>query len=43
MTSSALPADRSVLVVDDENLIRDLMSRWLHSGGYTVESAGDAD
>ncbi|MGB2714310.1 MAG: HD domain-containing phosphohydrolase [Vicinamibacterales bacterium] len=43
MTTSELPADRSVLVVDDENGIRDLMSRWLQSGGYTVASAADAD
>jgi response regulator RpfG family c-di-GMP phosphodiesterase len=43
MSTTALSEDRSVLVVDDENVIRDLMSRWLQSGGYTVESAGDAD
>jgi response regulator RpfG family c-di-GMP phosphodiesterase len=34
---------RSVLVVDDENGVRDLMTRWLQSGGYSVASAGDAD
>jgi putative nucleotidyltransferase with HDIG domain len=33
---------RSVLVVDDENGVRDLMSRWLQSGGYAVSSAGGA-
>jgi response regulator RpfG family c-di-GMP phosphodiesterase len=43
MATSEPSADRSVLVVDDENVIRDLMSRWLQSGGYTVESAADAD
>lgn len=43
MTASECSADRSVLVVDDENVIRDLMSRWLQSGGYIVESAADAD
>ena len=34
---------QSVLVVDDENGIRDLMSRWLRLGGYAVASAADAD
>ena len=34
---------RSVLVVDDEVGVRDLMSRWLESGGYTVSTAGDAE
>ena len=43
MTTPGISAHRSVLVVDDENVIRDLMSRWLESGGYTVESAADAD
>lgn len=52
MTRGATPASapapdsasaRSVLVVDDENGVRDLMSRWLESGGYSVASAGDAD
>lgn len=33
----------SVLVVDDENGVRDLVSRWLESGGYSVSSASDAD
>ena len=36
-------ADRAVLVVDDENGVRDLMSRWLRLGGYAVASASDAD
>jgi putative two-component system response regulator len=35
--------DRSVLVVDDENGVRSLMSRWLEAGGYAVASAADAD
>jgi cyclic di-GMP phosphodiesterase len=43
MTTSEPSADRSVLVVDDENAIRELVSRWLQSGGYSVESAADAD
>jgi putative nucleotidyltransferase with HDIG domain len=34
---------RSVLVVDDENGVRDLISRWLLSGGYSVTSAESAD
>ena len=34
---------RSVLVVDDENCVRDIVSRWLQSGGYSVSSAADAD
>jgi putative nucleotidyltransferase with HDIG domain len=40
---SAPSAPPSVLVVDDENGVRDLMSRWLESGGYAVSSAADAD
>ena len=35
--------DRPVLIVDDENGVRDLISRWLESGGYAVASAADAD
>jgi putative nucleotidyltransferase with HDIG domain len=41
-----LPPDasgRPVLVVDDEKGVRDLVSRWLESGGYSVASAADAD
>jgi putative two-component system response regulator len=34
---------RSVLVVDDENVVRDLMSRWLEADGYAVASASGAD
>jgi putative nucleotidyltransferase with HDIG domain len=33
----------AVLVVDDEGGVRDLMSRWLLSGGYAVSSARGAD
>jgi putative nucleotidyltransferase with HDIG domain len=36
-------ASRCVLVVDDENGVRDLMSRWLEAGGYSVASASGAD
>ncbi len=33
----------SVLVVDDENGTRDLVSRWLTTGGYQVSTAASAD
>jgi response regulator RpfG family c-di-GMP phosphodiesterase len=33
----------SILVVDDEIGVRDLMSRWLSSGGYKVCTASSAD
>lgn len=33
----------SVLVVDDENGVRDLLARWLESGGYSVMTAGSAE
>lgn len=33
----------SVLIVDDEHDVRDLMTRWLESGGLSVTSAGSAD
>ena len=36
---SVLPA---VLVVDDETGVRDLMARWLSSGGYAVSTASSA-
>ena len=38
------PAARShsVLIVDDESSTRDIMARWLESGGYTVTTAGSA-
>ncbi len=43
--TTADPALRSqtVLIVDDENNVRDLMSRWLESGGYSVITASNAD
>jgi response regulator RpfG family c-di-GMP phosphodiesterase len=34
---------RSVLIVDDENGARDLMTRWLESAGYRVTSAASAE
>jgi response regulator RpfG family c-di-GMP phosphodiesterase len=33
----------SVLVVDDENSVRDLMTRWLQARGFAVTSAANAD
>jgi response regulator RpfG family c-di-GMP phosphodiesterase len=38
-----LVPETSVLIVDDENGVRDLMTRWLESGGLSVTSACDAD
>ena len=38
--SSTLP---SVLVVDDEPGVRELMARWLASGGYDVRTAANAE
>ena len=32
-----------VLIVDDENGVRDLMARWLESGGYAVTTAASAE
>jgi response regulator RpfG family c-di-GMP phosphodiesterase len=42
MSVSAMQ-DRSVLIVDDENGVRDLMTRWLQSVGYSVTSAANVD
>ncbi len=33
----------SVLIVDDENNVRDLMTRWLQAGGLSVTSASNAE
>jgi response regulator RpfG family c-di-GMP phosphodiesterase len=42
--TTAVPSQaRSVLIVDDENGVRDLMARWLESGGYTVTTASTAE
>jgi putative two-component system response regulator len=43
--AAAEPVMRSqtVLIVDDENNVRDLMSRWLESGGYSVITASNAE
>ena len=40
---SSAPACASVLVVDDETGVRELMARWLASGGYDVRTASNAD
>jgi response regulator RpfG family c-di-GMP phosphodiesterase len=40
MPAALLP---SVLVVDDETGVRELMARWLASGGYDVRTAANAD
>jgi putative nucleotidyltransferase with HDIG domain len=42
-TADAGAVARSVLVVDDENGVRDLMSRWLQAGGFEVSAASCAD
>src|SRR5262245_48507434 len=34
---------RSILVVDDDDGVRQLMSRWLESGGYNVVTANTAE
>ncbi len=39
----ALGPAASVLIVDDENGVRDLMTRWLQAGGLSVTSAASAD
>lgn len=33
----------SVLVVDDENSVRNIMARWLEAGGFQVTTAGSAE
>jgi putative two-component system response regulator len=42
-TPFPLPLTSSVLIVDDETSVRELMARWLASGGYDVRTAGTAD
>ena len=44
-TLGAMPLSvtRSVLVVDDETGVRELVARWLASGGYDVRTAATAD
>jgi len=33
----------SVLIVDDENSVRNIMARWLEAGGFQVTTAGSAE
>src|SRR6188508_1575295 len=42
-TEASRSMTSSVLVVDDESSVRELMARWLASGGYEVRTAGTAD
>jgi response regulator RpfG family c-di-GMP phosphodiesterase len=39
----AMPVAPSVLVVEDDASVRELLARWLHGLGYEVVSAGSAD
>jgi response regulator RpfG family c-di-GMP phosphodiesterase len=39
----AANAAHSVLIVDDENGVRELLSRWLLADGYSVTTAGNAE
>lgn len=41
--SEGSPRPRSVLIVDDENTVRELMQRWLEAGGYSVTAAATAE
>jgi len=41
--AGAAPAHLSVLIVDDETSVRELMARWLASGGYDVRTAANAE
>ena len=36
-------SERSVLVVDDEDRVRNLIAHWLTSGGYSVHEATTAE
>src|SRR4051812_31287413 len=42
-TVRSAPSSSSILVVDDENEIRELMARWLSASGYAVHTARNAD
>ena len=41
--AGAAPVHPSVLIVDDETSVRELMARWLASGGYDVRTAATAE
>ncbi len=43
VAATAAPRPHSVLIVDDEDGPRDLMARWLESGGYQVMTAASAE
>jgi DNA-binding response OmpR family regulator len=44
MTESALcPADDTILVVDDEPMVREVLSQYLSAEGFTVVEAGDGE
>lgn len=43
MSTLQATSSPSVLVVDDERAVRDIISRWLTSGGYAVRTASSAD
>jgi putative two-component system response regulator len=43
LTPSAMTPITSVLIVDDEPAVRDLMSRWVSSLGLRAQTAGNAD
>lgn len=43
LAAAPLQQSQTVLIVEDENNVRDLMSRWLESGGYSVITASNAD
>src|SRR5512138_2823497 len=43
LAPSSTPSNRSVLVVDDEAGIRELIARWLIAGGYAVRTASNAE
>jgi putative two-component system response regulator len=37
------PVNASILVVDDDTGVRELLARWLNAGGYAVHTASSAD
>ena len=43
MSTLQTSASPSVLVVDDERSVRDIVTRWLSAGGYAVRTAASAD
>jgi CheY-like chemotaxis protein len=43
MTASSAKAGGDVLVIDDDAILRDLVSDWLQAAGYRVRKAADCD